>query len=54
MEHVRKAIKAVRTAEAAGLHATSAAWGWQTFTLGAPSLRLLKKRVDRNRGQGDT
>ena len=43
--HVYKGMKAVRIAEQAGLHATSMAWGWQTFLLGFPSLGLLEKRV---------
>ncbi len=45
--HVYKGMKAVRSAERAGLHQTSLSWGWQTFLLGFPSLGLLEKRVER-------
>lgn len=47
LEHVRKALVAVREAERAGLQATSLAWGWQTLLLGWPSLRLLRARTRR-------
>ncbi len=45
--HVRKGLCAVQLAERAGLHATSLAWGWQTFLLGFASLRLLERRIAR-------
>ncbi|MCZ6782381.1 MAG: NAD-dependent epimerase/dehydratase family protein [Proteobacteria bacterium] len=46
--HVHKGMVAVRLAERAGLHATSTAWGWQTFALGFASLRLLRRRAEAN------
>ena len=46
--HVQKGMVAVRLAERAGLHATSTAWGWQTFALGFASLRLLRRRAEAN------
>ena len=49
LEHVRKAMEAVRLAERAGLSETSRRWGWQTFALGFASLRLLKRRLSESR-----
>lgn len=45
LEHVRKALLALRAAERAGLHQSSLGWGWQTFLLGFPSLALLRRRI---------
>jgi 3beta-hydroxy-delta5-steroid dehydrogenase/steroid delta-isomerase len=53
MLHAHKGMKAVRTAERAGLRKTSVGWGWQTLALGFPSLSLLEKRVEPERGSGD-
>jgi len=47
--HAYKGMKAVRTAERAGLRKTSMGWGWQTLALGFPSLSLLEKRIERER-----
>jgi hypothetical protein len=47
LTHVHKGMKAVRLAERAGLHRTSAAWGWQTFVLGFASMNLLLPRIER-------
>lgn len=46
LTHVHKGLKAVRLAERAGFHRSSAAWGWQTFILGFPSLALLVPRAE--------
>jgi 3beta-hydroxy-delta5-steroid dehydrogenase/steroid delta-isomerase len=51
--HAYKGMKAVRTAERAGLRKTSMGWGWQTLALGFPSLSLLEKRIERERREAE-
>jgi 3beta-hydroxy-delta5-steroid dehydrogenase/steroid delta-isomerase len=47
--HVWKGLRAVQLAEQLGLHRTALGWGWQTFALGFPSLRLLERRATETR-----
>ena len=49
--HVWKGLRAVQLAERVGLRRTALAWGWQTFALGFPSLRLLERRAERMRSE---
>jgi len=45
LTHLVEAVHAFRLARRAGMSENAAGWFLQTFTLGYPSLRLLRRRV---------